>query len=172
MKIKSIFCAALCAAGVLCSFAGCSDNTDNSSENPTPSSSAAPVQTEETKDIAAVADKLKSDIKYDDELVELPAEKIKNTLSISEDKYTKAKVYICASGATPEEVDCFEAKDENAAEEIKAALESRVEKQKKAFENYNAEQAPKLDEPVIVVSEKNVFMCISGDNAKAKEIIG
>ena len=175
MNIRKLICTALCTATILCSFAGCSDSTENTSSSSGTSSaqsSAEPAQTEETKDISVIADKLKSDIKYDDQLVELPAEKIKNTLSISEDTYTKAKIYICASGATPEEIDCFEAKDESSAKDIKTALEKRVENQKKAFENYNAEQAPKLDNPVIVVNGKTVFMCISGDNDKAKEIIG
>ena len=51
-------------------------------------------------------------------------------------------------------------------------LEPRIEAQKKAFENYQPAEMDKLNDPVLVKQGKYVFMCLSDDNAKAKEIIG
>lgn len=171
MKIKKTIAVLLCAAALSCTLAGCSEDSGSSSEG-NASSNAQQANANAAVDVKAVADKLKNEIKFDDQLDEIDSDKISNILGVSEDKYASAKCLLCSSGATPEEIDCFEAKDEAAAGEIKAALESRLEAQKNTFKDYNAEQAPKLDEPVLVVNGKYVYLCVSGDNSKAKEIIG
>ena len=171
MKMKKTICTILCALSIMCAFTACSGDKNSSDTSSATSQTTASEKTE-SKDVSAIADKLKSDIKFDDELVELNKEKMTKLLSISEDKFTAAKSYICSSGATPEEIDCFEAKDDASAEEIKNALQNRIDSLKKTFKDYNPEQAPKLDSPVLIANGKYVFLCISGDNNKAKEIIG
>ena len=155
----------VCAAG----FTACGGSDSSSKGGDTPASAAE--QKNETKDVAAVADKLKSDIKYADELNELDKAMVSKIIGVNDDLYTAGKVYIGSGGATAEEIACFEAKDEAAAGEIKKALEARIESQKAAFENYQPKEMTKLNDPVLVVSGKYVFMCLSDDNAKAKEII-
>jgi hypothetical protein len=169
MNFRKFICTIMTAAVVGCTFASCGDTETAESSEPAAESTAA--QTE-TADVAATADKLKSDITYDDELTELTEEKIQKIIGVSADKYTSCKIYVSASGGTPEEIDCFEAVDENAAAEIKTALETRIENQKKTFTDYNPEQATKLESPVLKVSGNCVYLCISGDNSKAEEIIG
>ena len=168
MKIRRIICTLLAVITVSCAFASCGGSESSSK---TDSANSASTQTE-AADVSATADKLKSDISNDDELIELTGEKIEKIMGIPEDKYTSCKIYISSSGATPEEIACFEAVDESAAEVIKAALEARISNQKKTFTDYKPEQAPKLESPVLKVNGSCVYMCISGDNAKAEEIIG
>ena len=153
------------------SFAGCNGSESSSSQG-TADSAASAVAANTDADVSATADKLKSEIKFDEELGEIDGDKINSVLGVSDDKYTKAKCYISQSGSTPEEIDCFEAKDEASAGEIKSALESRLETQKNTFKDYNADQAPKLDKAVLTVNGKYVYFCVSGDSDKAAEIIG
>ena len=158
------------AAGLIAGcLTGC-NNGETSSSSAESAISATPANA--TVDVAEIADKLNSEIKFDEKLGEIDGGKITSVIGVSEDKYANAKCLISSSGATPEEIDCFEAKDEDAAKEIKTALESRIEAQKKTFKDYNADQAPKLDNAVLSVKGKYVYLCISGDSDKAKEIIG
>ncbi len=170
MKMKKIICAAVCAA-VMCTsaaaFTSCSKSGDEGS-----SDSAAAVQTDVTKDVVAIADKLKSDIAFVDSLNELSPEMVEKLIGVAQDQYTAGKVYVGSGGATAEEIACFEANDASAAETIAAALQKRVESQKKAFENYQPKEMDKLNTAVIKLQGKYVFMCISDENDKAEEIIG
>ena len=97
---------------------------------------------------------------------------INSRIGISADSYTKAKVYVSSSGGTAEEIDCFEAKDADSAKAIADTLTARVESQKKVFENYVPEEMTKLNDPVLVTNGNYVYLCLSNDNDKAKEIIG
>lgn len=180
MLAAMVICMTSCAA-----FTGCGDNADSTADNnnnsaatttantPDAESVIEPAQTAEGDvDIATLGDKLKSDITFEDELVQFDNGKVEKILGISQDLFTNAKVYESSSGATPEAIDCIEAKDENAANEIKTALENRLSSQKTLFESYKPEQMPKLENAVIKVNGKYVVMVVSGDSDKANEIIG
>ncbi|MBR1738846.1 MAG: DUF4358 domain-containing protein [Ruminococcus sp.] len=165
MDFKKTLCVLLAAAAVMCAGVGCGKDEDSKSGD-TKTSAAASVSVTET------AEKLKSEVTFDSELTEHDASKIDRIHGITEDKYTEAKVYVDGSSATPEEIACFAAVDSDAAAEIKAVLQAEIDSQKDRFKDYAPEQAPKLDDAVLVVKGNNVYMCVSGDNAKAKEIIG
>ena len=149
---------------------GCGSDSNSSTANS--ANSAAAAQTNESVDVTAVADKLKNGIEFKDELAELDEAKIEKIIGISADSYTKAKVYVSSSGGTAEEIDCFEAKDADSAKAIADTLTARVESQKKVFENYVPEEMTKLGDPVLVTNGNYVYLCLSNDNDKAKEIIG
>lgn len=170
MKMRKTLCAAL-AVITFCTAAltSCGGSDPDSKAS---GSAADAAQTDVTKDVVAIADKLKSDITYKDQLNELSPEMVEKHLKVSQDLYTAGKVYIGSGGATAEEIACFEAKDSESAGKIKEALEARVESQKKAFENYQPQEMDKLNSPVIIQQGNYVFMCISDDNSKAEEIIG
>ena len=165
MKTKKILCTLI---AVMCigtaALTGCGSDSDSSTANS--ANSAAAAQTNESVDVTGVADKLK------DELAELDEAKIEKIIGISADSYTKAKVYVSSSGGTAEEIDCFEAKDADSAKAIADTLTARVESQKKVFENYVPEEMTKLGDPVLVTNGNYVYLCLSNDNDKAKEIIG
>ena len=169
MKIKSKICLALAMMTLCCgALASCGDNAEKNE-----ASSAAAANADVTIDVAAVADKLQSDITYVDTLTQLSADMIEKLFGLAEGTdYKAGKVYVGSGGATAEEIACFEANDEEGAAKIKTVLEERVESQKTAFENYQPQEMDKLNDPVLVTKGSYVFMCISDDNAKAKEIIG
>ena len=148
MKTKKILCTLM---AVMCmgtaALTGCGSDSNSSTANS--ANSAAAAQTNES--------------------VEAKIEKI---IGISADSYTKAKVYVSSSGGTAEEIDCFEAKDADSAKAIADTLTARVESQKKVFENYVPEEMTKLNDPVLVTNGNYVYLCLSNDNDKAKEIIG
>ena len=166
-KIISVMLTGTMIAGML---TGCGSDSDSSTASS--ANSAAAAQTNESVDVTAVADKLKNGIEFKDELAELDEAKIEKIIGISADSYTKAKVYVSSSGGTAEEIDCFEAKDADSAKAIADTLTARVESQKKVFENYVPEEMTKLNDPVLVTNGNYVYLCLSNDNDKAKEIIG
>ena len=166
MKIRKALCLVMAVATVCCmALASCGD--ENTAE-----SKAEKTATNVSMDVVETADKLKDDIEYKDTLNELPESKIEKLFGLATTDYVKGKVYVGSGGATAEEIACFEAKDSDGAANIKAALENRIESQKKAFENYQPQEMDKLNDPVLVVKDKYVLMCVSDDNAKAQEIIG
>ncbi len=165
MNIKKTLCIILAAMTVTCACASCGKKEDSDKGGDKAQTAT------ETVDVTAVADKMKSDITFEDSLVEFDSGKIEKILGVAPDAYKKAKVYVSSTGATPEEIACFEANDKM-ADIIKASLETRVTNQKSTFTDYKPEQAPKLDDAVIIVKDNCVYYCVSGDSAKAKEIIG
>ncbi len=178
-KIKLVSAAlALTIAASVC-LCSCGGDSNDSSE---PAATDAPAQTtaadanggdtgEARMEASRYSDDLFNGITYVDQLNEIAPEMVEKLYGISQDKYTSGKVYV-GGVATVEEIACFDAVDEAAAGEIKSALEARIEAQKKAVEDYNPDELPKLNDPVLVVKGSSVYMCLSNDNAKAKEIIG
>ena len=163
-RLICVFSAALIAA-VLVSCG--SDESDESSQ-----SNAEQTQTDVTALTAEeVADNLFNGIEYTDELNTISNEMIEKLYGISEDKYTSARVYV-GGVSTAEEIACFDAADETAAQEIKQACEDRISDQIAAVEDYNPDELVKLNNPVLVTSGNSVYMCLSNDNDAAKYILG
>lgn len=184
MRSKKVICAVLAAAVMTTmAFASCGDSSSTAgttSSSKAASSSTADsttaVQTEEktAKDINAIANKLKDSL--DDAvkgtMTEFDENRIEKMIGVKKDLYNKAVCIVDGSGGSAHEIDCFEAKDESTAKEIETALKARIDTQKKNFENYVPAEMDKLNNPVLVVDGNYVFMCLSNNNDKAKEIIG
>ncbi len=182
MRSKKVICAVLAAAVMTTmAFASCGDSssTAETSSSKAASSSAdstTAVSTSEatTKDITSIANKLKDSL--DDAvkatMTEFTEDRIEKMIGVKKDLYNKAVCIVDASGASAHEIDCFEAKDESSAKEIETALKQRIENQKNGFKDYVPAEMDKLNNPVLVVDGNYVFMCLSNNNDKAKEIIG
>ena len=166
MNIKKTVCIILAAMTVTCACASCGKKEDSDKGG-----DKAKTETVENIDVKAIADQLKSDISYEDSLIEFDADKIEKIMGVSPDAYKSAKVYASSTGATPEEIACFEA-NKDMTEAIEGSLTIRLANQKSTFTDYKPEQAHKLDDAVLIVKGDYVFYCVSGDSAKAKEIIG
>lgn len=153
------------------SLVSCGDSGDGASDGG--EATAAPVQAEAQAELSAaeIADKLFGEITYTDSLAEIAPDMIEKIYGISADKYVSGKVYV-GGVSTAEEIACFDAADETAAAEIKAACEQRIADQIKSVESYNPAELDKLQDPVLVTRGNSVLMCLSNDNDKAKEIIG
>lgn len=163
MNFKKTLCVILAAASMSLACVSCGGGDDKEGDKTAP--------TTVVYDVAETADKIKSEISFEDSLVEFDSGKIEKILGVAPDAYNSAKVYVSSTGATPEEIACFEAKNSSMATTIKASLEVRLTNQKNTFTDYKPEQAPKLNDAVLVTRDNYVFFVVSGDNAKAKEII-
>lgn len=168
MKIKRTICL-LCAVTTIFTLGLTACGSSDSSSDGTAASQSA---TTETKDVVAIADKLASDITYVDQLNELDAGMYEKLYSVTSDMYVSGKIYIGSGGATAEEIACFEAKDSAGADKLEEAINARIETLKTTFKDYHPEELTKINDPVVVKQGNYVFMCLSDDNDKAKEIIG
>ena len=168
MKTKRFLAVVLAAAALMTAgLTACGDSSSSGSD-----SAASQSAGESSKSAAEVADALKNGVEFKDSLNEPDKNIIEKLYGLSEDMYKEGKLYIGSGGATAEEIACFTANDADGAAKIKEAYEKRVEDLKKTFENYVPEEMDKLNDPVIVTKGDSVYMCLSNDNDKAKEIIG
>jgi hypothetical protein len=82
----------------------------------------------------------------------------------------KQAVYV-SSGATAEEISVWDAKNADAAKDIKTAVLARIEAQKAGFQDYVPAEMAKLKSPVLISEGDYVILCLSNDNEKAKQVI-
>ena len=113
-----------------------------------------------------LANELLTEVDFDDELT-LFAGDISKIYDMPEvEDYL---IYI-GSGATSEEIAIITLKNSSDEEDVKAALEKRVEEQKQNFANYVPEEVSRLEKSIIKSNEKYVVLCLSNDN-QAEKII-
>ncbi len=82
-----------------------------------------------------------------------------------------ASYYMCASGAYPDEIAVFKFNSSELAEQGKAAVQARLEKQISVYESYTPEEMYKLDDAVVEVKENYVFYFVTENNSRAGEIM-
>ncbi len=121
-------------------------------------------------DINQVANDLKNEITYTDELSKLTDDMFDSVYKIDRSLVKQAIAYT-SSGATAEEIVAIEM---NQAEDVKTAetaLKDRIQYQKDGYSDYGPAEVPKLDNAVIKSSGTYIFMSVSDDHAKAEEIL-
>lgn len=121
-------------------------------------------------DVNALANDLKSSIKFVDTLAEQDEDAFSSVYTVNAADITAKKVYI-GSGATAEEIAVFEGKDEAAAKRIKTAVDTHIAENLESYKDYAPKEVKKLSEPVIVQKGKYVILCVSDDNAAARKCI-
>lgn len=162
---KCITAAALAAVLML---AGCDNKTENSSDN------SSAVNSKQTDNSVSISDKTQSLL----DTVEFPemnaaSESLLDTLfGISTEDLSEYSVYICPTGAYPDEFGIFVAKDESKAADIKDKLDARVENQRSTYETYTPDEMYKLDNCFVKMNGNTVIYAICADNSKAEEILG
>ncbi|MBQ5319207.1 MAG: DUF4358 domain-containing protein [Oscillospiraceae bacterium] len=109
--------------------------------------------------------------------IEIPSAMEKNAENIGAyydiDTATVAEmsVYICGSGAYPDELAVFKFNDEASAKVGAESVKSRLDSQTAIYKDYTPAEMYKLDEAVIITEGNWVAFAACADNAKAKEII-
>ena len=141
---------------VLLLAAGCSGNSDKSGAE---------------WDLTELSDRLLNEITYtdtlsamDDSLMDYLYQDI-DTADISE------KVIYISSGSTAAEIAAFLAVDEEAAKRIEEGLKARIEQQTESFTDYVPEEVKRLEDAVLIRNGSYVVLSVSGDAAKAKDIL-
>ena len=165
-KIALVLTLAICMAGLT----ACGGKDDNKSDSGKTESTT--VQ-EEQKDFecSELADKLQAEGSFTD-LAVLDSKIAIERLYGLDPEQIEASAFYSNSNATAEDVAVIKVKDESYTATVKKAIEDRVAEQKASFKDYNAAEVPKLEEAVIKVSGKYVVLVVSGDSAKAKDIVG
>ncbi len=169
--------AALLLTGTLISSAligGCGQKKGDNAD--AKAGSAATVSTSgsaasESLSLKDIADKLYKEIKYDDELSPMDDGLFESMYPEIPADAVKDKVIYLSTGATAEEIACFEANDDAGADTIEKGLNARVEAQTKSFTDYVPAEVDRLGKAVIVKSGNRVYFSVSGDPDKAKSII-
>ena len=121
-------------------------------------------ETNESVDLAALAQTLLADGSFDDALAQIDDDTV--TMLYGIDNAAEQVVYI-GSGATPEEIALFSFATAAEAEAGFALAQMRIADQKEAFSDYNAWEMPKLEDAVVKQYGTYVVLCISGDSSAA-----
>lgn len=143
----------------------------SSSPSGADSSQAGAAQTGKTLDVEATAKALLEGADFDDDLAPL-SEKLLTAqyTGMDTDSLVSWKVYISGT-ASGDELAVFEAKDAEAAQRIKAVIDTRLAGLIEQYRDYAPDKVQKLENPLLVVEGNYVVLCVSNDNAKAQELL-
>lgn len=143
----------------------------SSSPSGADSSQAGAAQTGKTLDVEAAAKALLDGADFDDPPTEL-REKLLTAQYVGLDTADVVSWKVYVSGAsTADEVAVFEATDAEAAQRIKAVIDTRLASLIEQYSGYGPTKVPKLENPLLVVEGNYVVLCVSNDNAKAQELL-
>ena len=124
-----------------------------------------------TMDVAATADTLLDKVKFVDKMS--PIDQIDffaALFSIEADDVKEQKSYT-STGATAEMISAVKCKDADAAKRVKEAFEAYTKDLSSQYADYKPEECDKLDNPVIMVYDEYVIICVSDDNDTATKTI-
>lgn len=159
-----------CIAGVVMIAAigmtSCGSSKNNNEQVPS-QSQTAPV----TLDVKDVATKILNGGSFGDELNELDASMFEVVYQDVDMSQVVSKYAYTNSGASAEQIAVVEAKDSKAAEDVKAAMQLKLNDDIDANKDYLPNEIPKLQKPVLKVIGNYVILCVSNDNAKVEEVI-
>ncbi len=121
-------------------------------------------------DVAALGEKLYTELEYRDQLEELEPEVVYTMLGIDAADVAAQKNYF-SSGATAEEIIVFQATDGAAASRLKDALAARCQDQQDVYASYAPEEVGYLQQSVLVDKENYVVFCVPVDAQAAEKLI-
>lgn len=103
--------------------------------------------------------------------MEKTAENLDAYYDIDTTTVAEMSVFICGSGAYPDELAVFKFNDEASAQAGAEAVKNRLDSQTAIYKDYTPAEMYKLDEAVIITEGNWVAFAACADNARAKEII-
>ncbi|MDE7230406.1 MAG: DUF4358 domain-containing protein [Oscillospiraceae bacterium] len=157
--ISIVMTAVICAV-----FSACGNSTSNDSKSDTQSS--APAAKKPSEKAAELLDAVTFP-----EMVSKDMEFAEYTLGITADMVSEHVLYVCGSGAMPDEFGIFVASSADAAAEIKSKVEKRIEYQKETYTTYTPDEVYKLDDSFCELNGNTIIYSICANNTKAREIL-
>lgn len=122
-------------------------------------------------DLSALGTSLIEEVEFKDTLEPL-AEQIWNRhLAQVNPEDVKAKAVYTGGGMIAEEIALFEAKDEASAKNLVTSMKERYEYLRSSYGSYSPDELKNLESPVLLENGVYVLSVISGDKAKAEEVI-
>ncbi len=163
---KNIAIAAIAAALMLTGCGNGNSSSGSSTASETSSDSSTALTTAAEK-----ADALLADVTFAGEMVSIDGESMEFRLGFTSDGLTDFAAYVCGSGAFPDEFGVFTAETTEKADEIKAALDKRIETQKATYKDYTPDEMYKFDDCFVKQDGNTVYYAVTADNTKAEEIL-
>ena len=121
-------------------------------------------------DINKLAEDIKNQNMFDDTL-----EKIEKYVAITnysfENETIQDIVSYVSTGATAEEILVIEAKDKNSIKAIEEKITERIKERKEAFASYLPNEVCKLENPVLIIKDKYIILCICNNSQNMSEYI-
>ena len=121
------------------------------------------------KSAAEIADAIYSSQTFQDTLHAIDTDMIGDYYRIDSADLSDAKVCVSGSFSTAEEIAVFQASSSDAVEEIKKAIDIRLEDLKLAFENYVPGEMAKINDPVLVTKGNTVVLVLADDTASVSD---
>ncbi len=158
---KTAFILALCLiCGGVCA---CSGNSGSSSDS-------GSVSDEAEKTLSERTEALLEEVEFP-QMVEVTSDNLSTFYKIEDGKVTEFSAYVCGSGAMPDEFGIFVAASEEDADDIKTALDERIEKQRETYADYTPDEMYKFDDCFVTKSGSTVYYAVCDDNEKAAELL-
>lgn len=127
-------------------------------------------QSAPTADAVELADRLSTQIQFEDTLSPLEGDMLYTLYGIDQKDVQQGAAYV-STGATAEEIAVFSCTDDSAAQRVESDLKQRVDSQKQSYVDYVPKEMTKLNDAVLIRRGNLVALCISNDNATAKQLI-
>ena len=121
------------------------------------------------KSAAEIADAIYSTQTFQDTLNAIDADMLGDYYRIDAAVLTDSKVYVSGSFSTAEEIAVFQASSSDAVENIKKAIDTRLEDLKLAFENYVPGEMTKINDPVLITKGTTVVLVLADDTAAVSD---
>ncbi len=150
MKKRLIMAAIVMAVSLITVLAGCSKEAD--------------------VDVNALAEALRTEITYKDDIAQVDIETAKMFISFGDADITEAVLYE-GTGGTAEEIIVVKCGSAAGAESVEKVLNSRVAEQKESFADYVPAELEKLNAAVVVRSGNCAVLSVSDEPDKARDII-
>lgn len=119
-------------------------------------------QSGSTKSFEEVSQALQESID-DEELVMKGSQEFKKYYGLNSADYEGVLFYTSEFSMSAKEVLLVEVKNEHQIEQVKNAIDARLEERKNRFEGYEPEQVQLLDEAAYVVRGNYIFLAVSPD---------
>lgn len=121
------------------------------------------------KSAAEIADAIYSTQTFQDTLNAIDADMLGHYYRIDAADLTDSKVYVSGSFSTAEEIAVFQASSSDAVENIKKAIDTRLEDLKLALENYFPGEMTKINDPVLITKGTTVVLVLADDTAAVSD---
>lgn len=121
------------------------------------------------KSAAEIADAIYSTQTFQDTLNAIDADMLGLYYRIDAADLTDSKVYVSGSFSTAEEIAVFQASSSDAVENIKKAIDTRLEDLKLALENYFPGEMTKINDPVLITKGTTVVLVLADDTAAVSD---
>ena len=121
------------------------------------------------KSAAEIADAIYSTQTFQDTLNAIDSDMLGDYYRIDAADLTDSKVYVSGSFSTAEEIAVFQASSSDAVENIKRAIDTRLEDLKLAFENYVPGEMTKINDPVLITKGTTVVLVLADDTAAVSD---